>query len=112
MDDAGRVRDVHHMRMNRFAQDNKVPGDLQLTMDQTFAELQPNGKRTMDEMGKGNIPIEGAENKRGITVVLTSSKGDTDKGDAGLDLHRTNVFCTAIILHRWIFCTGGTNATI
>ena len=49
-------------------------------MDQTFAELVPASCRTMEEKGADKVPIEGTEDKRGITVVLTSSKGGEKSG--------------------------------
>ena len=67
--------------------------------------------RTCEEKGAKKVPIEGTEDKRGITVVLTSSKGGEKCGPemlptqalgGGLDLilqphnFATHKFCNGI----------------
>ena len=70
----------HHLRLDAFRREKKVPGELSMTMDQTFAEVCPAGGRTMEEQGAQKVAIQGVDDKRGITVVLTTAKGGDEGG--------------------------------
>ena len=60
--------------INKHISDNQIPDELVINWDQTGCQLLPGGNWTMEQRGKEQVPIQGMDDKRQITLLLSVTK--------------------------------------
>ncbi|KAI8522099.1 hypothetical protein Bbelb_018530 [Branchiostoma belcheri] len=72
-DDFEETRDKFYDRIEEAVRDNDIPDEMIVNWDQTGVPIVPVGKWTLEEEGARQVPITGLEDKRQITLLLTTS---------------------------------------
>eukprot|EP00058_Branchiostoma_floridae_P025112 XP_002610602.1 hypothetical protein BRAFLDRAFT_65792 [Branchiostoma floridae] len=67
------IREQFYQRIEAAIRDNNIPDEMVCNWDQTGVNIVPVSDWTLEEEGTKQVPITGLEDKRQITLLLTTS---------------------------------------